>query len=521
MDLQQMTQPQGGMMGGGLPALSAQHAQSQGRGEDSMLVHMTPNEVNSLQGLAMAHGGSLTINPQTGLPEAGFLSKILPLLLGVGLNFAIPGLGLAIKGISTAAQAGLMVGAGTTAITGNLQKGLMAGLSAFGGASLAGGVQGALANTAKTATTAAAPTATTAAAVPGAVPNLGIQAAMNAGDLSGVAAQAAGTAAPTAVASAVPNLGIQAAMNAGDLSGVAAQAAGQTAAQAAGQTAGQVAGQTVAKTGFPGFMQGFADTARGSATGMLGKAAVPMAISGVYSGLSGAMTPSNKGGMGGEGAVDNSYQGPYYNEPRKVIAMPKAAELIEPVSSGERTFFDRSVPGVFNRQGQQVLPGSNTAPGTMLMTPMLNPNAKKGQPMYSFVPQSYMGQQEEEQGYADGGPVHMSAGSFVMPARETAEFGKGSTNAGQRVLSGLGGIPIRGKGDGTSDDIRASIGGQEARVADGEVHFPPEAVRRIGKGSEKRGTDKLYAMMKRAEQSRKQAARGGSGLNVAKGLRAA
>jgi len=487
MDLQQMTQPQGGMMGGGLPALSAQHAQSQGRGEDSMLVHMTPNEVNSLQGLAMAHGGSLTINPQTGLPEAGFLSKILPLLLGVGLNFAIPGLGLAIKGISTAAQAGLMVGAGTTAITGNLQKGLMAGLSAFGGASLAGGVQGALANTAKTATTAAAPTATTAAAVPGAVPNLGIQAAMNAGDLSGVAAQAAG----------------------------------QTAAQAAGQTAGQVAGQTVAKTGFPGFMQGFADTARGSATGMLGKAAVPMAISGVYSGLSGAMTPSNKGGMGGEGAVDNSYQGPYYNEPRKVIAMPKAAELIDPVSSGERTFFDRSVPGVFNRQGQQVLPGSNTAPGTMLMTPMLNPNAKKGQPMYSFVPQSYMGQQEEEQGYADGGPVHMSAGSFVMPARETAEFGKGSTNAGQRVLSGLGGIPIRGKGDGTSDDIRASIGGQEARVADGEVHFPPEAVRRIGKGSEKRGTDKLYAMMKRAEQSRKQAARGGSGLNVAKGLRAA
>jgi len=487
MDLQQMAQPQGGMMGGGLPALSAQHAQSQGRGEDSMLVHMTPNEVNSLQGLAMAHGGSLTINPQTGLPEAGFLSKILPLLLGVGLNFAIPGLGLAIKGISTAAQAGLMVGAGTTAITGNLQKGLMAGLSAFGGASLAGGVQGALANTAKTATTAAAPTATTAAAVPGAVPNLGIQAAMNAGDLSGVAAQAAG----------------------------------QTAAQAAGQTAGQVAGQTVAKTGFPGFMQGFADTARGSATGMLGKAAVPMAISGVYSGLSGAMTPSNKGGMGGEGAVDNSYQGPYYNEPRKVIAMPKAAELIDPVSSGERTFFDRSVPGVFNRQGQQVLPGSNTAPGTMLMTPMLNPNAKKGQPMYSFVPQSYMGQQEEEQGYADGGPVHMSAGSFVMPARETAEFGKGSTNAGQRVLSGLGGIPIRGKGDGTSDDIRASIGGQEARVADGEVHFPPEAVRRIGKGSEKRGTDKLYAMMKRAEQSRKQAARGGSGLNVAKGLRAA
>jgi hypothetical protein len=259
---------------------------------------------------------------------------------------------------------------------------------------------------------------------------------------------------------------------------------------------------------------------------IISKLAPNLAGYGVLQGVSGALTPSG-GSSGPSGAIDNSYQGPYYNEPRQMIATPKAAELIDPAFSGPRLYFDRSVPGVFNKQGQQVLPGSNTAPGTMLMTPMLNPNAKKGQPMYSFVPQSYMGQQGEEQqqqqmpGYADGGPVHMNAGSFVMPARETAEFGRGSTNAGQRVLAGLGGIPIRGAGDGTSDDIRASIGGQEARVADGEVHFPPEAVRRIGGGSEKRGTDKLYAMMKRAEQSRKQAARGGSGLNVAKGLRAA
>ena len=93
MDFQQMEQPYGGMMqGGGLPSLSypmAQQVQSQGRGEDTMLVHMTPNEVNSLQGLAMAHGGSLTINPITGLPEAGFLGNILkklaPTLIGAAL----------------------------------------------------------------------------------------------------------------------------------------------------------------------------------------------------------------------------------------------------------------------------------------------------------------------------------------------------------------------------------------------------------------------------------------------------
>jgi len=140
MDFQQMEQPYGGMTGGGLPALSypmapmAQQVQSQGRGEDTMLVHMTPNEINSLQGLAMAHGGSLTINPETGLPEAGFLGNILkklaPTLIGAAL---------AATGVGAPLAAGL-VAAGSVAKTGSLKKGLMAGLSAYGGASLAGGV---------------------------------------------------------------------------------------------------------------------------------------------------------------------------------------------------------------------------------------------------------------------------------------------------------------------------------------------------------------------------------------------
>jgi len=42
---------------------------AQGRNGDSMLVHMTPGEVQGLQSLAMAAGGSLSINPETGLYE--------------------------------------------------------------------------------------------------------------------------------------------------------------------------------------------------------------------------------------------------------------------------------------------------------------------------------------------------------------------------------------------------------------------------------------------------------------------
>lgn len=107
---------------------------SQGRDGDSMLVHMSPNEVRGLQNLAMAAGGSLSINPDTGLYEASFLKKLLPTLLGVGLSF--------IPGVGPLAAAGL-VGAGETIRTGDLGKGLMAGLGAYGGAGLAGGLAGA------------------------------------------------------------------------------------------------------------------------------------------------------------------------------------------------------------------------------------------------------------------------------------------------------------------------------------------------------------------------------------------
>jgi len=92
---------------------------------------MTPREVKGLQDLAMASGGSLTINPHTGLPEAGFLESLIPMLGGAAL--------MMIPGVGPLAAAGIM-GAGYGVATGSLEKGLMAGLSAYGGANLAGGL---------------------------------------------------------------------------------------------------------------------------------------------------------------------------------------------------------------------------------------------------------------------------------------------------------------------------------------------------------------------------------------------
>ena len=114
---------------------ASKHIASKGRGEDTMLVHMTPGEVKGLQQLALAQGGSLTINPETGLVEAGILKKILPMVGGAALMM-IPGM----QGFGGALAASAIMGGGMYAATGSIKEGLLAGLGAFGGANIASGL---------------------------------------------------------------------------------------------------------------------------------------------------------------------------------------------------------------------------------------------------------------------------------------------------------------------------------------------------------------------------------------------
>jgi hypothetical protein len=122
----------------------ANHLKSYGRNGDTELVHMTKGEIKGLQELAMAHGGSLSINPNTGLVEAGFLKNLLPMVAGAGL--------MLIPGVGPLAAAG-MVGGFETLRTGDVGRGLMAGLGAYGGAGLAGSLGSAGASAAGTAAT--------------------------------------------------------------------------------------------------------------------------------------------------------------------------------------------------------------------------------------------------------------------------------------------------------------------------------------------------------------------------------
>jgi len=125
----------------------AKQVAAHGRGDDTVLIHMTPAEVGGLQALAMAHGGSLSINPHTGLPEAGFLKSILPMLAGAVVSF-IPGLqGLGMQLLLAQAAAGAAAqGAATGDWRGkNLLLGALGGWGGGGlGKALAGAGAGAL-----------------------------------------------------------------------------------------------------------------------------------------------------------------------------------------------------------------------------------------------------------------------------------------------------------------------------------------------------------------------------------------
>ena len=149
----------------------AEAVRSQGRNGDSMLVHMTPGEVAALQRMAEANGGSLTINPETGQPEAFFLAALLPALAGAAMPAIAASTGIA--ALANPLTSSLLIGGLTGAITGDMKQGLMAGLGAYGGFGLGESLMGAGTAPAVTAAGAVnpaslAPTAApTAAAAPG------------------------------------------------------------------------------------------------------------------------------------------------------------------------------------------------------------------------------------------------------------------------------------------------------------------------------------------------------------------
>jgi hypothetical protein len=370
----------------------ANHLKSYGRGDDTELVHMTKGEIKGLQDIAMAHGGSLSINPDTGLVEAGFLKNILPAIAGAGLMM-IPGM----QGIG-AGWIGAGIGALETARTGDIGKGLLAGLGAYGGAGLAGGLTAAAAApTASGITAGAVPTATTAAA-------------------------------PTALGSTANMAGASNALAGGNsLIAPSAGSFGSIAAPSAGSTLGSIAAPTGASTVTPG---------------MAGSQIAKYGISAAAPLLSDAMTPKIPEMPGEEDLGPNA--GKYISSDFQAYEPRRPNPYYRPTGLGYTGY----------AEGGMIDPMQRMPNGGLAALQGMRDGYSAPQTMDGNIPQ--MADGGSIGGYSDGGrmlkgpgdgmsdsipatignkqPARLADGEFVVPADVVSHLGNGSTDAGAKHL---------------------------------------------------------------------------------------
>lgn len=438
---------------------------SLGRGPDTELVHMTKGEVAGLQQLAMSHGGSLTINPQTGLPEAGILSSLLPMALGFAL-------GPAGFGLMGAGMAGLTVGGIATLASGSLSKGLMAGLGAYGGAGLGEALSGA---GAQAISSSAGVDAANAFSSQAATPVAGLEAGAGMGANAGAA-----SATPPSFYDAMGQVGSSAAPPIAPPTATAPPPTTTSMPElnASGVTRGD-------------FIADAATNARDAATPLQ---RVGAGFTDVTSSFGNAkdFAMANKGSLGAMGvSALSSMEAPALSG----IGMAQTPSLIRPYK-----YSREKVPSAFGD-----VPG---APYSSQERRYFNDAYTAGTPYTAPGPEYRM---------ASGGPVEdMSNTDFAAGG----EFSTGAQDAGVNPYTGAvayasggisnlgdysdGGRLLRGPGDGVSDDIPAVIGGkQPARLADGEFVIPARLVSELGNGSTEAGARQLYAMMDRIQKARK------------------
>jgi hypothetical protein len=136
-----------GMAEGGMPSEQypmqeeAMELANRGRYGDTTLVHMTPGEVQGLSSL-----GQLTINPDTGLPEAFNMKSLIPAIAGIAASIVLPvaaapifGASGALGSFGTAAASGLGTFGGGLLAGKSTGEAALGGLMSFGIGSILGG----------------------------------------------------------------------------------------------------------------------------------------------------------------------------------------------------------------------------------------------------------------------------------------------------------------------------------------------------------------------------------------------
>jgi hypothetical protein len=532
---------------------AANYLQSKGRNNDSMLVHMTPREVKGLQDLAMASGGSLTINPDTGLPEAGFLESILPMLGGALLTM--------IPGVGPLAAAGIMAG-GYGIATGSVEKGLLAGLSAYGGAGLAGNL-------------ASAGSSALAEAGGATATNLGEQAVSN--TLGSQAMDASrGMIEPNMTEIAqnalnvnnFPNLGTQ---QLTQLQQAAANAANPMDVVKSAGMSNATTGLTPGQATNAGIKDVFSSGSNaldfvGNNKMALASAVLPAAMS--EYGQQGINAPVEDTSDDGAylkrlspnfRAQDPVRPNPYYEARYPTYAASGGLMAANPPTPG---LMDGSQAANVNFMGKDMYPMSQQSTAHYATPTQMPTSAQQSMANYEANTNPLTGAVTMASGgiagYAGGGlkPVsHLPVkGVYTDSDPDTAKkpadqaamirlnkilasANLGKAKAPKTNIKGLGDIPdvaagagggsiggysdggrmLKGPGDGMSDSIPAVIGKkQPARLADGEFVVPADVVSHLGNGSTDAGAKRLYSMMDKIRKARTGKKKQAPSVNVSK-----
>ena len=370
-----------------------------------------------------------------------FLSSLLPTIIGGALTVATDG---AVTPLESAA----LVGGGSYLMNPNkgLLGGLMTGLSAYGGSTLAGGI-----------------TPNDLGFTSGAATSPGeITAPPSAGGLAGPAPQ-----------------GITSGMNARDDLLLNSGAGTENARDALlarsvppDQITSQLANTTMQDTGPSAFDKLKSNIANNK---MIAAGAIaPAALSALQSNnsISAAATPNQQ------------QVAPFYRyNPGMATPTPAANQ-----QGRENNYFPTAGYQQISRDDARSLYGYAEGGDIQSITDAAAVGGNGNFPQ-SRLPQSQGDYAQATQTPISQNPMMASGGL------SDARYNLGGYSDGGRLL--------KGPGDGVSDSIPATIGHkQPARLADGEFVVPARIVSELGNGSTDAGARKLYAMMDRVQKTR-------------------
>ena len=460
---------------------STQGLASLGRNGDTMLMHVNPSEVAGLQSLAMSQGGSLTINPDTGLPEAFKLGNLFKTALPIAAGFMFPEFGTQFMGgmFGKGIAAGALAGAGIAGLSGDnmLMGGLTGGLGGYGGAGLAGSAS-------KFGVGAGTGVGTTAEANLASMQNIS-PFTPSGGAVQSVSPALTSSTAGTAVPGSLgydPTLGLKeltgqitpsspAYLNASTTSPFVSQTPGLSTTTLGIKEIPSVLGQAApAGGGYAGDLSGSLQTAGENFSNLKNS---PLDVLKDYGyGKSALLAGGTL--LGGVEPSDLGYgSAPLYNDPDK-------GKYRGP--QGQLDLSDRFDTGLRLANGGAIQSGGIR---DLYGGPDNQPTMSTGLGGFGL------------------GRLNDLAGEQAMNQAKTLGYADGGY--------------LNGGGDGMSDSIPATIEGkQPARLADGEFVIPADVVSHLGNGSSKAGSKRLYAMLDKIRHARTGTKKQGKQINPSK-----